>query len=106
MLHSKEEIENYHNKLHEMKEKVKSENAMTFISLCSLIFGDIEDIIERKTTDGEKNFYVENFNSKIKDPDELISSNKRIMKMFIEKFLMNDEKILKKLNSNLFTSDN
>ncbi|CAG8834186.1 7553_t:CDS:1, partial [Cetraspora pellucida] len=79
MSRSKEEIEKEFQKLRKFKEKVKNEDIILFMSFCSLTFGDIEEIIERKTTEEEKNFYVENYNGGPKNPQDIISYNRRIM---------------------------
>ncbi|CAG8445725.1 7596_t:CDS:2 [Cetraspora pellucida] len=80
---------------------------MSFVNIFKLTaFEDIEDIIERKTTEEEKDFYVENFNGGPKNPQNIIAYNRKIMQMFIARFLMNCERILTKLDTNLYTSDN
>ena len=106
MSRKKEDIEKEFKRLREVKEKLKNDDIMTFMGLFKLTFRDIEEIIERKITEEEEYFFVENFNSGPQYPQDIIPYNRRIMEIFIARFPMNRERILTKLDSNPRTSNN
>ncbi|CAG8673606.1 32040_t:CDS:1, partial [Racocetra persica] len=79
---------------------------MALTSICGLTIDAVSDIIEQKLIEEEELFIVENFNTGPKNLKDIIPFNKRIMEIFISRFSMNHERILVKLDSCPFTSDN
>ncbi|CAG8750544.1 6177_t:CDS:1, partial [Cetraspora pellucida] len=81
--------EEQYNKLRKIKEKLKQDDIKLFMSFFTLSFDDIEYIIERKPTEEELDFFIENFNGGPQYPQNIIPYNRRIMQMFIARFPMN-----------------
>ncbi|CAG8807002.1 10971_t:CDS:1 [Racocetra persica] len=106
-LKSKEQLEKMYEQMRKIKKKmIKANDYKALLSICRLTLGDIADIIERKLTEEEEWFIVENYNGRPRDLKDLIPYNRRIVEMFISRFPINRKRILAKLDSCPFTSDN
>ncbi|CAG8780779.1 4294_t:CDS:1, partial [Racocetra persica] len=61
-LKSKEQLEKMYEQMRKIKkEMIKANNYMALSSICRLTLGDIADIIERKLTEEEQWFIVDNY---------------------------------------------